>query len=545
MFSEKDLQQIAAHGLTPDAVERQIENFRRGFPFLKVVRAASPADGVLVPDAVAVDAAVARYEKAVAAKCSVVKFVPASGAATRMFKELFAFVNEDKRGKGIDTLLENIRRFAFWPELQAVLPADADDKATVDAIVNDGLGYGRQPKGLVTFHAYPDGTRKAVEEHLVEGAAYAASNGVARIHFTVSPEHKAGFQQLLEEKIPVYEKRFGIRYDISFSVQKPSTDTIAVNPDNTPFRQDDGSLLFRPAGHGALIENLAEIDADIIFIKNIDNVTTDARRGDTIRYKKALAGILLDLQAEAFARLRQLEHGSTNLASTAEFIERKLFVKLPAQYDAALLIKILDRPIRVCGMVRNEGEPGGGPFWVANADGTESLQIAESSQIAPEDLPLMQSATHFNPVDLVCGVKNAKGERYDLRDYTDPSTGFISSKSSGGRELRAQELPGLWNGAMARWNTIFVDVPITTFSPVKVVQDLLRPQHQPAEKVAATKKLERILHVVLLAVTVIGLLYIYVIRQWPTPTLLQITFWLLFASSVVNLYTDWKQSKRR
>ena len=282
MFSEKDLQQIAAHGLTPDAVERQIENFRRGFPFLKVVRAASPADGVLVPDAAAVDAAVTRYEKALAAKCSVVKFVPASGAATRMFKELFAFVNEDKRGKGIDTLLENIRRFAFWPELQAVLPAGADDKATVDAIVNDGLGYGRQPKGLVTFHTYPDGARKAVEEHLVEGAAYAASDGTARIHFTVSPEHMAGFQQLLKAKIPVYEKRFGIRYDISFSVQKPSTDTIAVNPDNTPFRQDDGSLLFRPAGHGALIENLAEIDADIIFIKNIDNVTTDAQRGDTL-----------------------------------------------------------------------------------------------------------------------------------------------------------------------------------------------------------------------------------------------------------------------
>lgn len=478
MFSEKDLQQIAAHGLTPEAVERQIENFRRGFPFLKVVRAASPADGVLVPDAATIDSAVARYEKALAGKCSVVKFVPASGAATRMFKELFAFVNEGKRGKGIDTLLENIGKFAFWPELKAVLPAGADDKATVDAIVNEGLGYGHQPKGLVTFHAYPEGARKAVEEHLVEGAAYAASNGVARIHFTVSPEHMTGFQKLLEAKIPVYEKRFGIRYDISFSVQKPSTDTIAVNPDNTPFRQDDGSLLFRPAGHGALIENLSEIDADIVFIKNIDNVTTDARRGDTIRYKKALAGILLDLQAEAFAHLRELEQGTADSTAVADFIEKRLFIKLPANYDAALLIKILDRPIRVCGMVRNEGEPGGGPFWVANPDGTESLQIAESSQIAPEDLPLMQSATHFNPVDLVCGVRNAKGGQFDLRDYTDPSTGFISSKSSGGRELRAQELPGLWNGAMARWNTIFVDVPITTFSPVKVVQDLLRPQHQ-------------------------------------------------------------------
>ena len=278
--------------------------------------------------------------------------------------------------------------------------------------------------------------------------------------------------------MPFYEKRFGIRYDISFSVQKPATDTIAVNPDNTPFRQDDGTLLFRPAGHGALIENLNEIDADLIFIKNIDNVTTDARRGDTIRYKKVLAGILLDLEERSFEYLKALEVGGAELEPIAEFIEKQLCVKLPADYDSALLRAVLDRPIRVCGMVRNEGEPGGGPFWVGNPDGTESLQIAESSQISPDDLPLMQSATHFNPVDIVCGVRDSKGRKFDLRKYTDPSTGFISSKSAGGRDLRAQELPGLWNGAMARWNTVFVDVPITTFSPVKVVQDLLRPQHQ-------------------------------------------------------------------
>ena len=477
MFTEKDLQQIEKHGLTPDAVERQLENFRRGFPFLKVVRAASPGDGVMVVGDAEAAAAVARYERE-ADRLGIVKFVPASGAATRMFKELFEFVNEGKRGKGIDTLLDNIGRFAFWPELKAVLPPDADDKATVRAIVKDGLGYGQKPKGLVTFHAYPEGARKAVEEHLVEGAVYAAARGVARIHFTVSPEHIAGFETLLAEKVPVYERRFGIRYDISFSVQKPSTDTLAVNPDNTPFRQDDGTLLFRPAGHGALIENLNEIDADLIFIKNIDNVTTDARRGDTVRYKKVLAGVLLDLQGRAFEYLKALEVGGAELEPIAEFIEKQLCVKLPAEYDSALLRAVLDRPIRVCGMVRNEGEPGGGPFWVGNPDGTESLQIAESSQIAPDDLPLMQSATHFNPVDLVCGVRDSKGCKFDLRRYTDPATGFISSKSSGGRDLRAQELPGLWNGAMAKWNTVFVDVPVTTFSPVKVVQDLLRPQHQ-------------------------------------------------------------------
>ena len=477
MFTEQDTACIRAPGLTPEAVERQLENFRRGFPFLKVVRAAAPGDGILVPAPQEVAAAVRRYDDA-AARLGVVKFVPASGAATRMFKELFEFVNDGKRGKGIDTLLENIGKFAFWPELRAVLPAGADDRAIVNAIVGDGLNYGRKPKGLVTFHAYPEGARKAVEEHLVEGAAYAAAGGVVRIHFTVSPEHVAGFEELLAAKVPFYEKRFGVRYEISFSVQKPSTDTLAVNPDNTPFRQDDGTLLFRPAGHGALIENLNEIDADLIFIKNIDNVTTDARRGDTVRYKKVLAGVLLDLQGRAFEYLKALEVGGAELEPIAEFIGKQLCVKLPAEYDSALLRAVLDRPIRVCGMVRNEGEPGGGPFWVGNPDGTESLQIAESSQIAPDDLPLMQSATHFNPVDLVCGVRDSKGCKFDLRRYTDPATGFISSKSSGGRDLRAQELPGLWNGAMAKWNTVFVDVPVTTFSPVKVVQDLLRPQHQ-------------------------------------------------------------------
>ncbi|MBQ7297178.1 MAG: DUF4301 family protein [Alistipes sp.] len=477
MFTEKDLQQIEARGITLAAVELQIENFRQGFPFLGIVRAASPSDGVVVVDEATAEEAVKRYEAATQ-ELDIVKFVPASGAATRMFKELFSFVSEDKRTAGIDKLIENIEQFAFWPELKALLPAEYDDKQLVSAIIKEGLAYGSKPKGLVTFHAYPEGARKAVEEHLAEGAAYATVKGVARIHFTVSPEHIEGFKSLLEEKVPFYEARYGIRYDISFSVQKPSTDTIAVNPDNTPFRQDDGSLLFRPAGHGALIENLNEIDADIIFIKNIDNVTTDARRGDTIRYKKILAGMLIALQERAFEYLKALEVGGADLEPIAAFIEQQLCVKLPENYNAALLKAILDRPIRLCGMVRNEGEPGGGPFWVKNDDGTETLQIAESSQIAPEDMHLMQSATHFNPVDLICGVKNSKGGKFDLRQYTDPATGFISSKSAGGRDLRAQELPGLWNGAMAKWNTIFVDVPITTFSPVKVVQDLLREQHQ-------------------------------------------------------------------
>lgn len=477
MFTEQDLKQIAAHGLTVEAVERQIENFRRGFPSLQVVSAASPADGIVVLTSEQAAAYAAKYEGR-DASVTVAKFVPASGAATRMFKELFEFVNEDKRGKGIDTLLQNIEKFAFYPELKEVVADFSDEKAVVSAIIKQGLGYGSLPKGLVTFHAYESGARKAVEEHLVEGALYGAADGVVRLHFTVSPEHEGAFRALLAERTAKYEAMFGVKYDISFSQQKSSTDTIAVNPDNTPFRTDSGELLFRPAGHGALLENLNDIDASIIFVKNIDNVTTDALRGDTVLYKKALAGLLLELQAETFAQLAALKAGDADLAAVAEFVQGKLCVKLPGNYDAALLEKLLSRPIRVCGMVRNEGEPGGGPFWVANADGTQTLQIAESSQIAAEDMHLMKDATHFNPVDLVCGVYAADGTKYNLLDYTDPATGFISSKSSGGRDLRAQELPGLWNGAMADWNTIFVDVPISTFSPVKVVQDLLRVQHQ-------------------------------------------------------------------
>ena len=477
MFNENQIQEIKAHGLTVAQVEAQIEAFKRGFPSLEVVKAASPDDGIRILSEVECDSAV-KYYDSVAEQLKVVKFVPASGAATRMFKELFEFVNDNKRGKGIDTLLQSIDKFAFYEELKATGVDFTDDKAVVSAIIKEGLNYGAKPKGLVTFHNYEEGARKAIEEHLMEGAQYAASKGVSHLHFTVSPEHKEAFKALLDERVSHYEAKFGIKYDITFSEQKPSTDTIAVNPDNTPFLTDDGKLLFRPAGHGALLSNLNDIDADIIFVKNIDNVTTDALRGDTIRYKKALAGILVATQLQTLAHLKSLREGSANIAEVAEFVEKHLSIKLPAEYDAALLESLLDRPIRVCGMVRNEGEPGGGPFWVKNDDGTESLQIAESSQISAEDMPLMKEATHFNPVDLVCGVRKLDGTKFDLMSYTDPKTGFISSKSSGGRELRAQELPGLWNGAMAKWITIFVDVPISTFSPVKVVQDLLRPQHQ-------------------------------------------------------------------
>ncbi|WP_418918030.1 DUF4301 family protein [Alistipes putredinis] len=480
MFTKEDFVQMEEHGLTPAALETQLKNFREGFPFLPVTRAASCGDGIRVLDAAGIDQAAARYDRA-KESLRVVKFVPASGAATRMFKDLFEFVREGRRTAVVGELLANRRRFAFWPELRTIVGDDADELRTVENIVAEGLRYGETPKGLVSFHRYGDEVRKAVEEHLVEGAQYAAAGGEVKIHFTVSPEHLTRFEALLAEKIPGYESRFGVKYRISFSVQDPSTDTLAVNPDCTPFRRADGRLLFRPAGHGALIGNLGKIDADIVFVKNIDNVTTDARRGDTVLYKKALAGVLLALQERIFEYLMALEVPGAELEPIAAFIENELCVKLPKDYGTALLRQVLDRPIRVCGMVRNEGEPGGGPFWVTGADGLETLQIAESNQIAPEKRELMRLATHFNPVDLVCSFRTSKGGRFDLQEFVDPATGFISRKSDGGRELLAQELPGLWNGAMARWNTVFVEVPITTFSPVKVVTDLLRPEHQGDE----------------------------------------------------------------
>mgnify|MGYP000402917182 FL=1 len=418
------------HGLTPAALETQLKNFREGFPFLPVTRAASCGDGIRVLDAAGIEQAAARYDRA-KESLRVVKFVPASGAATRMFKDLFEFVREGRRTAVVGELLANRRRFAFWPELRTIIGDDADELRTVENIVAEGLRYGETPKGLVSFHRYGDEVRKAVEEHLVEGAQYAAAGGEVKIHFTVSPEHLTRFEALLAEKIPGYESRFGVKYRISFSVQDPSTDTLAVNPDCTPFRRADGRLLFRPAGHGALIGNLGKIDADIVFVKNIDNVTTDARRSDTVLYKKALAGVLLALQERIFEYLMALEVPGAELEPIAAFIENELCVKLPKDYGTALLRQVLDRPIRVCGMVRNEGEPGGGPFWVAGADGLETLQIAESNQIAPEKRELMRSATHFNPVDLVCSFRTSKGGRFDLREFVDPATGFISRKSDG------------------------------------------------------------------------------------------------------------------
>lgn len=490
MFSEKDLLQIQSKNIAIETVEQQIEDFRTGFPFMSLEKAATVNDGVIrLSDEEVKQFADSYSQNSVG--LNLLKFVPASGAATRMFKSLFTFLTDGKADKSVDQFFEKLPSFAFYKDLLELIPEDADKKTIVEYFLTEkGLNYGYLPKGLLKFHTYPDGCRTPLEEHIIEAANYGASEGVANLHFTVSPEHNAGFKGLTKSILSYYQRALNTTFNITFSEQKSSTDTIAVNMDNSPFREKDGTLLFRPAGHGALLENLNDIDADVVFIKNIDNVVPDRLKGTTYDYKKALAGILLDYQAKVFAFEAALENGASAelLADLANFYEKTICVQPPADFASysdeqkvAYFKAKLHRPIRVCGVVKNTGEPGGGPFWCKNADGTASLQIVESAQVdvdSEEQKAIFNNSTHFNPVDLICGLKNSKGEKFNLLEYRDPKTGFVTVKSRDGKDVKAQELPGLWNGAMSDWNTIFVEVPLITFNPVKTVNDLLRDEHQ-------------------------------------------------------------------
>lgn len=505
MLSPKDLEQIEMKGISEQQIEKQLEEFKTGFPFLKLDAAASIGNGIIATSAEDVKIYTEAWNTYKAEGKKIVKFVPASGAASRMFKNMFAFLTADYDVPATDfekTFFDNIVKFAFYPALNAMceknegknieaLMGEGNYKAVVANLLEaKGLNYGQLPKGLLLFHSYEDGARTPLEEHLVEGALYADSKGMVHIHYTVSPEHRTLFEKKVADTKDKYEKAYNVKYDITFSEQKPSTDTIAVNPDDTPFRNADGSLLFRPGGHGALIENLNEIPADVVFIKNIDNVVPDRLKADTVTYKQVIAGVLISLQEKAFEYLRLLDEGTYNhekLEEIIRFVQRDLCCRkhdIKELEDAELVIYLrskLNRPMRVCGVVKNVGEPGGGPFLTYNQDGTVSLQILESSQIDKSNTEYMKmftEGTHFNPVDLVCAVKNYKGEKFNLPDYVDRTTGFISSKSKNGKDLKALELPGLWNGAMSNWNTVFVEVPLSTFNPVKTVNDLLREQHQ-------------------------------------------------------------------
>jgi len=473
-FSEKDTKQIKEHGLTVEEVKKQLEQFTNGFPYMDIVKPVTHDDGVFQADNMEYDRMANLYTN-YARTHKLVKFVPASGAATRMFKDLMSgSINQT-----VLQVLKNIQQFAFWNDLQNTLPENATDKDKINAIVSR---YGNIPKGLIPFHLYRNYGVTPLEEHLKEGEQYAKSGNTVNIHFTVSPEHRKLFENLLRRIVPIFELKYCVKYNIELSEQNKSTDTIAVNTDNSVFRNSDGSLLFRPAGHGALIENLNNIDADLIFIKNIDNVQPDNLRKDTIRYKKVLAGILISRQQQIFELIRQIDSGRSNVELLTnilhDFINNKLGIKLQNKLSLAEYRKILNRPIRVCGIVKNTGAPGGGPFWVRDKNGNISLQIVESSQIAPESKAIMNQSEYFNPVDMVCGTRDCHGNKFDLTQYIDENTGFISQKSKDGKELRAMERPGLWNGAMADWNTIFVTVPAYTFTPVKVVTDLLSPMHK-------------------------------------------------------------------
>ncbi len=502
MLLPSDDKILEMRGVSPAQIEEQLENFRTGFPFLEIRSAAAIDNGILrVEDN---SKFLTAWDEYLGAGADVLKFVPASGAASRMFKDLFSFLEGDNDTPATDfekSFFEEIKSFAFYDDLNAKcvdndsksipeLMEAGDYKAVVRNLLDDsGLNYGFLPKGLLKFHSYEKSKRTPLQEHLEEGALYAESDKKVNIHFTVSGEHRELFEKHLEEALPEFEEKYGIRYDVSFSEQKASTDTLAVDMENNPFRVE-GELLFRPGGHGALIANLDELDYDVIFVKNIDNVVPDSLKEPTVNYKKLIAGMLVHLQKQSFAYLRELENrdiSDAKLAVIAQFCENKLnnrhpdIKSLKGEELRSYLYDKLNRPIRVCGMVKNEGEPGGGPFFTVNKDGTVSLQILESSQIdmsKPEEKAKMENASHFNPVDLVLGVKNYKGEKFNLLQYVDKSTGFISKKSQSGRELKALELPGLWNGAMSDWNTIFVEVPIATFNPVKTVNDLLRKEHQ-------------------------------------------------------------------
>lgn len=505
MLTAEDKALLEKKGISEEKIAEQLACFEKGFPFLKLDGAASIEKGILAPAEEEMKAYLEAWDAYMQGEKKIVKFVPASGAASRMFKNMFEFLGAEYDVPTTDfekKFFDNVHKFAFYGDLNAAceknngkgidaLVAEGNYKAVVANLLEAaGLNYGALPKGLLKFHSYEDGVRTPLEEHLVEGALYAAGKtGKVNVHFTVSTEHRELFKALVEEKVAAYAAKYGVEYLVSFSEQKPSTDTVAADMENKPFR-DNGKLLFRPGGHGALIENLNDLDADVIFIKNIDNVVPDRLKDETVAYKKLIAGVLVTLQKKAFEYLELLDGGQYTHEQLEEIIKfvqtdlccRKADIKDLEDADLVIYLrKKLNRPMRICGMVKNVGEPGGGPFLAYNPDGTVSLQVLESSQIDmsdPEKKAMFENGTHFNPVDLVCAVRDYKGNKFNLVNYVDKATGFISYKSKSGKELKALELPGLWNGAMSDWSTIFVEVPLGTFNPVKTVNDLLREQHQ-------------------------------------------------------------------
>ena len=492
-------------------INAELERIKKGFPWLDIAAPATPGRGIeVLTDEEAARAEAYFDSSEVDGRC---KFVPASGAASRMFKDIFA--GAESENDAVRKLAAELENFAFYdPEVFGKAPYDPKETAR-KLLFDEGLGYGKKPKGVLKFHRYPDEVRTAIAEHFVEGQAYMRNaDGSVKLVVTISPEHRELFEAAVAEIKDKYEARYGVKYDVTFTYQDKATDTVAATPEGKPFLKEDGTPLFRPAGHGALIYNLNNVDEELVSIKNIDNVCVERMQPATYKWKKVLMGRALELRDKIYDFLYtmdQLTEVRKNIADflyipadnvnqddpyatpecqalcneIEQFLRDELCIEMPPAKDcrdrADQLRAKLNRPIRVCGMVKNEGEPGGGPFIIRAEDGSTSLQILEGAQInpdSPEAMAALKSATHFNPVDLVCILRNYKGEKFNLPDYVDQETGFISSKSYEGRQLLALELPGLWNGSMSDWNTLFVEVPIETFNPVKTVLDLLRPAHR-------------------------------------------------------------------
>lgn len=492
MFTARDQGQLEERGIDPAVAARQIELLRNP-PRIALARAATRGDGIR-------RIAAAEYQPlesaaaGAAAAGRLMAFVPASGAATRMFKDLRAALESSLAPRGTEAgrrFFESIEQFPFAEELRAragsLESAGPEDEKRILAILLDGLNYAETPKGLIPFHRTSEGSRTPFEEHLLQARRYLRSaDGTVRAHFTVAAEQEAGFERALEAIRPRIEQD-GSRLAVTFSEQHRSTDTVALDSSGAPFRLDDGSLLLRPSGHGALLGNLERVEGEIVSIRNIDNVVRDEASEEVVRWKRILVGALVGVQREIFAILDEVERGAGEAAlDRAIALARESFRRMPerplesAGEKRAFIRAALDRPLRVCGVVLNEGEPGGAPFWVAGPGGP-TLQIVESSQVDlsdPDQKRIWESATHFNPVDVIAGLRGRDGTRFRLADFVDPSAVFVARKSHEGRELLALELPGLWNGAMAGWNTVFVEVPASTFAPVKTVFDLLRPAHQ-------------------------------------------------------------------
>ncbi|HWS60053.1 MAG TPA: DUF4301 family protein [Flavobacterium sp.] len=511
-FTEQDYKQIAEQGIAIENVVKQIQYYSKGVAKTVIVEPAKVGNGIIQLDESQIQQKAGFFD-ANKSNLKLIKFVPASGAATRMFKFLNEFLNEfdiekesinayinRKKANKLSIFIVGMDKFPFFEEVHLELKNIYPD---FDNLENDYknyyfiktllspqyFNYSSKPKAILPFHQYKNHITTPIEEHLFECASYSSSNGNSHLHFTLSESHQKGFDNILEKIKSKVEEETQTKIEVSFSYQNKKTDVLAVDIANNPFRDESGNLLFRPGGHGALIENLNDLDGNVIFVKNIDNVIQSHKEINAL-YKKALGGIMLEMQKQIFNYLQALEEGTDiKIEEIINFSKTNLNIKVSDEvYKYTLenqidhIKKILNRPIRICGMVKNEGDTGGGPFWVRDSKGVVSLQIVETSQIDlnnAEQATIFSGSTHFNPVDLVCGILNYKGEKFNLPDFVDENSGFIVQKNQNGRPLKSYELPGLWNGAMAKWITVFVEVPLITFNPVKTVNDLLKFPHQP------------------------------------------------------------------